>query len=37
MKKIFYFLTIGLLLLSSCKDDDTVYNTAARAAFEEVK
>ena len=37
MKKIFYFLTIGLLLLSSCKDDDTVYNTAARAAFEYVE
>lgn len=37
MKKIFYFLTIGLLLLTSCKDDDTVYNTAARAAFEYVE
>ena len=34
MKKIFYILTIGILLFSSCKNDDTVYNTAAKAAFE---
>ncbi len=34
MKKIFYILTIGILLFSSCKNDDTVYNTAAKATFE---
>lgn len=36
MKKIFYLLTIGMLLFTSCKEDTVIYNTAARAAFEYV-
>lgn len=35
MKKILYFLTMALALIvvSSCSEDDVVYNTAPRAAF----
>ena len=34
MKKFFYLLTIGIILFTSCKNEETIYNTAAKAAFE---
>lgn len=34
MKKVFYaLLATVLVFVTSCKDDDTIYNTAARAGF----
>lgn len=34
MKKVFHLLVATILVcVSSCKDDDTMYNTAARAGF----
>ena len=34
MKKFFYLLTIGIILFASCSNEETIYNTAAKAAFE---